>query len=1304
MPTQSSRRWRRDFGAPRTRGRKVLLRFLFLALCIFSLCVLLFLLFSEAGTGSLGEELTPRELPEPATNVFFTRVSFAMSDAMATAWRTSSSRLEFSAKMWVERVAVRSPDAAAAAPPLPAVLQKAIVSATLYGKSSLKLHRTKRRSLYIRSDVPIQFSNSNPALNSNPFRRNTTVALREFILLSLWEDTHRIAYRTSVDLLQQLDLMFSFAQLVELRCYPSSPAPPVSHPCAPSVPGVSVSDGARKGRTLGVYLAIEPPAPAIWRRMKEAFAVFDEVADEPLNTILDALRRGSHATLQKREYERAMEHVTRITYWRQMWRATKDSYSGNLEQALEIGSRNFLQFREPRHDLSHVPSYVKNSSFLHAYRLLEKDPWLYGLHNETDDNRTTDKENQFLDMPQYMAWIAVNTILQNGDYDDEALFYGVLRSAEAAPAKAQLPIYLGLMGWDYDNVFAPCHRKPWFKASVMYCAETTLDNTIYETPMLFNRYADILWEMVQRIDRERFGRSVRLAESELRTILHGAPGATVATFNQVTRNDDAGVRWIMGAFLEQRQDVLRALAAYFPTNEVSQLDQTSERDDRKLELYNMEAHRELMRRLSAIIKVRESRVSVRWGFSIAMIQSAIGLDLPEADVYELPSPGMYCARVSTSESFFAGVGLLPSFKGRDRWKGKGYWVVDMPLVEQSALRGSAEFGLWSFSKPQPMHYPIVIPAAGAKLSVVVPPVWPQDAQETHGVFVARVLFPKKGSGSSVLQWSRTNTPISTADAVSQQTMIIRGFGAVRFVVMTEKREDESFVAARHAQENTRRGPLLFVSNAPTTELVVHEANITHSSPLASVASPPRPPSAADGIVDAKGVSFGSYLMKGTVLRCLPENATAAGQSVGRGLAERWAVCPIFIRGSFEVRRGATLEVAAGCVVVMLPAAMLRTSGMLRFGGTAAAPIVVTSESMGRAAVWRTVLVDGPAATLHAKFTFFTGSGVKGLRVPNTGKHHSHSATISATNGASVVLRHSFLMELQGAGIAAGKGAKVEVEDSLVQWAQMGIECVGCTFTSRRSVWTHFPSWDVVYADDDNDAMYLSSGKHRVIDSVIAHTKDDGIDSGAKGNGGSLVVHNTIVEGCMHEGVALSAGPKSRREVVISHTLVQCCQQGIESGYSSTQHTTSITASLVRRCAVGVRYGDNYHWSHCDGRLTLQNTTLAQNDVNVMNYERRYQTPKGPEYFHSETALSRRHWELLKEAALGSALPLAVAPPEALVILLMDRRRQLLQRTDWEGCKDIFSLPGNSSLAVNETGIALTLAEELIITGNVTVVA
>ncbi|RNF20213.1 hypothetical protein TcG_03793 [Trypanosoma cruzi] len=1299
MAIPNPRRWRREFGGTRKRRIRIVLRFLFFSLCLLVIGVFLLLLLAANEKRTFEKELTEREIPHYSTNEFFTRVSFVMSSAMATAWRTSSDRLEFPAEMWVERVAVRP--SAATTVSLPAVLQKATVSATLYGKSSLKLQRTKRRSLYIRSDSPIFFVTPNPALSPNPFKRNTTVALKEFILLSLWEDIHRIAYRTSVDLLQHLDLIFSYAQLVELRCYPPSQKSHLDHPCVPSVAGVSVRDGVHVGRTLGVYLAIEPPAPAIWRRMKEAFSAFEELANESLREVIESVSHGFPAALQKREYESVMEHTARITYWRQMWRAAKKSSPGKLEHSVEIGSRNFLSFSEPRHDMSHVPSFLKNSSLLPSYRLLERDPWHYGLHSETAVGKTVNPKKQFLDLPQYMAWIAINTILQNGDYDDEVFFYGVLKPIQYGNSNFQSPIYLGVMGWDYDTVFSPCHRKVWFKASVMYCAETTLDKSIYDSEAFIYRYTDMLWDMTQHIDRERFSRSVQVAENELQTILYGAPGTTMATFNQVKREYDAGVRWIIGAFLEQRQILLRALASYFPVNEVSHCDQTSDRDAKALEIHNREAHLELMKRLSIVVKVKGSRVSTRWGFLVGGIQSALGVDLPEDEEYQLPDAGIYCARVSAVASFFTSAGLLPPPKGRGKWEAPGFWFVDMPLVEPSTSRGSAEFGLWSFDKKLPMLYPMTTPDAGATLSIVIPPVWPQDSKEKRGVFVSRVLFPEQGSENSLFRWSRKNTLIFTLDAPTQKTMIVRGFSAVRFFV-PEKSEDDSFSAQRHEEENTVRGPGLFASNSSTTRLHISDVEIEQSVPLASVAAPPQAPSLADGLVDAKGVKFGGSLEKQTMLRCIPENASVAESVVEEGLTLRSAECPIFISGSFEISRGATLDVAAGCVVVMRPAAMLRVTGFLWLNGTVASPIVVTSESAESASSWRTIHVDGPTATLYASFTFFTGSGVKGIRVANTGKHHSHSAAISATNKASVYLRHSFLLELQGAGIAAGNEAEVQVEDSLVQWAQMGIECVQCTFTSRRSVWTHFPSWDAAYADNDNDAMYLSGGKHRVIDSVIAHTKDDGIDSGATGNGGSLVVHNTIVEGCMHEGVALSSDPNGHREVVISHTIVQYCQQGIESGYASKQHTASITSSLIQKCSVGVRYGDNYHWSHCDGKLTLQNTTLAQNEVNVMNYERRYQVPQDPEYFHSEGVLSQRHWKLLQDAARDSALPLAAAPPEAVVMLLMDVRRRELPKTGWEGCKDMFLLPGNNTLIVDEVVDAEAFTEELRVTEDVTV--
>lgn len=1213
------------------------------------------------------------EFPHLAPNSFFTRVSFVMSDAMAAAWRSSKGPVEFLTELRVERVAFRAIHRDDER--LFSDLQASNVTARFHDANSFKPKHTTRRSLYIRSDDFFRFVSPSTASSLADGENNTSVFLKEFLLLSLCEDTHRIGYRSSVDLLRQFDLFLAYAQLVELRCYPSSPDPPRHHPCGPSTKGTSARDGEQQGRSLGVYLVLETPARAIFRRMEEIFSVFDA---ELLNAS-DVVSPATHPLFRRREFEEEAEHKARIACWRQMWSLTRELHMGNLEDALEVGARNYLGFREPHHDLLHVPSYKKNSSILPSYRLLENNVTTYSFYSE-DDAPIKDPEEHFFDMPLYMSWLAINTILQNGNYDSDVFFYGVLQSRLKSlkqEEKGPLPEYLGTMGWNYGAIFTPCRRMLWFKTLLMYCAETTLDYRIVKRSGLRWRYLETLWEMMQRVDEKRFGRSVAVAENELRTILYGSPGALVATFGTQKRDDNDGVRWMMRSFLKRRRKLLRVLASYYPVNEVLRLDPANYMDSGGLKIHIMESFYELVKRLASMIQLKNSDLSPRWRFSFWGVQTARGVELDEASNghYVLPARGMYCVRVSCSTSFFTNVGLLSSFNWFLEWGLPGNWLIDMPLVLANKSLGDAEYGLWSFSKPRPMGYPVTPPDDKSTLHIVMPPVWPRGSEGARGVFVARVLLPQDNASGPSFKWNRANTLLSTLGGGSTETVIVQGFSAVRFVVLPKTSENRSLFDNRYAQGNVEEGPLLFVDDQPTTELFLSGLKVFQPVPLASVAEPPSPPSTAKGLVDANGVVFGDYLKSGNTLLCDPTTAKAA---VRNGTV-RTAVCPIFVRSSFAVRAGAVLDVAAGCVVVMLPGATLRVSGAVRFNGTKTSPIVVTSVSTAGASSWRTIHVDGPLATLFAEFTFFTGSGVKDLRVPHTGQHHSHSAAISATNEARVSLHHSFLLELRGVGIAAGKGAKLRIVDSLVQWAQMGVECLGCDFLSQRSVWTHFPEWDTKNVHDHNDAMRLSSGNHRVIDSVVAHTGADGIVSGAEGNGGLLVVHNTVVEGCVHAGVFLSADPRSQRQAVISHTIVQYCQQGIQSGYTSTQHTASVTSSLLKNCAIGVRYGDGNLFSFTDGELMVHNSTFSDNEVNVMNYERRHNFPKNSGRFHSQARLALDHWFLLQRAASESALSPETEMTTTDVLLLADVRRRTLQLSDWAGCDDMFALPGKNVL-------------------------
>ena len=95
--------------------------------------------------------------------------------------------------------------------------------------------------------------------------------------------------------------------------------------------------------------------------------------------------------------------------------------------------------------------------------------------------------------------------------------------------------------------------------------------------------------------------------------------------------------------------------------------------------------------------------------------------------------------------------------------------------------------------------------------------------------------------------------------------------------------------------------------------------------------------------------------------------------------------------------------------------------------------------------------------------------------------------------------------------------------------------------------------------EDNDALYLSGGTHRLYRNVIANTHDDGIDTGTPEentpagsglkDGGSLHVDECVIETAFHEGIALSGAPKASRLVSVTHSAVRNTQQAIEVGYS-----------------------------------------------------------------------------------------------------------------------------------------------------------
>jgi hypothetical protein len=94
-----------------------------------------------------------------------------------------------------------------------------------------------------------------------------------------------------------------------------------------------------------------------------------------------------------------------------------------------------------------------------------------------------------VDLDRHLLYLAFQTVMKNGDYVDEAYFYG-LREGEDPDA----PLYFRPMGWDSDDLFSVCHHQGKFETpdpnGVAYCVEGDLELSIYADEDVYERFAD----------------------------------------------------------------------------------------------------------------------------------------------------------------------------------------------------------------------------------------------------------------------------------------------------------------------------------------------------------------------------------------------------------------------------------------------------------------------------------------------------------------------------------------------------------------------------------------------------------------------------------------------------------------------------------------------------------------------------------------------------------------------------------------------------------------------------------------------
>eukprot|EP01137_Pigoraptor_chileana_P011732 Opistho-2@63100 len=303
----------------------------------------------------------------------------------------------------------------------PEVTRTAIVS--LWGKGSLKLRKSTRRTFLVTLDSPIVIDERVGAVGGGHADAGERI-VRRFMLLSLWEDTNRLKYRTSASLLAVVGIWPMHTAFVEVR-----------------IPGVPSADGA-PGDSQGVYLLVEFPLDAVAR--VEGVGV-------------DEIEMASRAV---------------------------------LDPGSAMRNRSLTGKEEPDLPLRHFPSFRLGSALWGCYAHAAGDARAF--------ERSVDGS--------YVTWLAVNSLLMNGDYADEAFFYAVRRRSNAGEDDEMMESFgpcgtrmLRLLPWDYDSILRfACHNKgvDEVKDPLLFCAEAAFDRLIAHDAVLRGRLREALWGLV----------------------------------------------------------------------------------------------------------------------------------------------------------------------------------------------------------------------------------------------------------------------------------------------------------------------------------------------------------------------------------------------------------------------------------------------------------------------------------------------------------------------------------------------------------------------------------------------------------------------------------------------------------------------------------------------------------------------------------------------------------------------------------------------------------------------------------------
>ena len=300
---------------------------------------------------------------------------------------------------------------------------------------------------------------------------------------------------------------------------------------------------------------------------------------------------------------------------------------------------------------------------------------------------------------------------------------------------------------------------------------------------------------------------------------------------------------------------------------------------------------------------------------------------------------------------------------------------------------------------------------------------------------------------------------------------------------------------------------------------------------------------------------------------------------------------IHITSRLTIVSEATLTIGPGSVIVIDPDVEIAVDGRIVVNGTMQRPVVFTCR--GRKEPWGGFVFE--TSTSRGEFTgaILTGSGADADwfdHNPDHGHSHRHNQCLFyLANGARLTLTDCSLVENHGQA-GHGEDAYLTMTRCLVQKCITTGQYNGGAVTLEDCALIEFPSETAPFADDDNDALYLTGGVHSLTNCLIGWALDDGVDAGS-GSGGPVDVHHCWFESIFHDAMAWS----EPRIASVTDTVALNCGQGIECGFGRPD--VNAVHCLSTANAVGARFGDNYDWDY-DGFLKVSDSLLLFNGRDV----------------------------------------------------------------------------------------------------------